>query len=439
MKQMIPLNLNNKINHTVRKALLFWSFLLLAGSTTACAAPVEVTIDTTDEGSRFFVDGEPFYVKGAGADRNLQALAEAGANTIRTWGTEGTEAVIDEAHKYGLKVIAGLWVEHERHGHDYDDPEFVKEEIRKHKEAIDRFKNHPALLMWFIGNELEHEYSNVKVWDVVESIASYAKEVDPFHPVGTVTTHPQRAVMQEILKRCPSLDVCGVNTYAGINAVPGDLKAAGWEKPYMITEWGPNGHWEVPSTDWGAPIEQTSGEKAKSYAKRYAFIESQPDCLGSFVFFWGQKQEVTSTWYGMFTKEGRHTAVMDRMIEAWDGTPLPYPSPIVSGIKIDGKTAHESIKLDGSELSFDVTFDLLEGNAEELEVKWILFRESTDRRSGGDREAEPEEIPIQIQEHSFSKATIPMPNDPGAYRLFLELRGPDKATATANCPFLVLE
>ena len=60
----------------------------------------------------------------------------------------------------------------------------------------------------------------------------------------------------------------------------------------MITEWGPNGHWESPTTTWNVPIEQTSTEKAASYGERYDIIANDSiNCLGSYVFLWGQKSK----------------------------------------------------------------------------------------------------------------------------------------------------
>ena len=62
-------------------------------------------------------------------------------------------------------------------------------------------------------------------------------------------------------------------------------------------------------TPRGAPIEATSSQKAEIYRSAYRDkLETLGDQLiGSFVFLWGQKQERTPTWFGLFTEAGEKT------------------------------------------------------------------------------------------------------------------------------------
>ena len=52
--------------------------------------------------------GEPYQVRGAGGVDHLERLVAVGAISLRTWGTEQTEAVLDTAGRLGLTVCAGL-------------------------------------------------------------------------------------------------------------------------------------------------------------------------------------------------------------------------------------------------------------------------------------------------------------------------------------------
>ena len=76
----------------------------------APAAPVVVTLNTTDGMKR---GGTPYFVKGAGGDSQLPLLAGRGANSIRTWSTDGLGKTLDEAARAGLTVSAGIWLEPE--------------------------------------------------------------------------------------------------------------------------------------------------------------------------------------------------------------------------------------------------------------------------------------------------------------------------------------
>ena len=119
-------------------------------------------------GYSFERDGKPYYVKGVGGEVNLDAAVAIGANSIRTWGVENAEQVLDEAQKRGLTVMLGMWLQPERQGFNYDDKSKVLKQFNYFKTVIEKYKNHPALLMWGIGKELNLQYTNTAAWDAVQ-------------------------------------------------------------------------------------------------------------------------------------------------------------------------------------------------------------------------------------------------------------------------------
>ena len=419
-------------------SLYCWAFASCAVARDAQQDTSEVKILEQDGVFRLVVDGHPFFVKGAGADRHFDRLANAGANTIRTWGSDQTVRFLDEAQAVGLKVIAGLWVEHERHGFDYDDSAAVAGQIELHKADILKFKDHPALLMWMVGNELEHQSRNDKVWDTVEALAAFIKEVDPHHPVGTVTAHPNREVIGKIVKQCPSLDILGFNSYAGLPVVQRTVEASAWLGPYLVTEWGPNGSWEVGVTSWGAEIEPSSTEKAEQYLLRYKFIlEARDRCLGSCMFFWGQKQETTSTWYGIFTGDGLHTEVFDVMSYLWGGEFPAERTPRLIQLKMNDHNPEENLSVE-PESGIGADFILTRGDLNRCGISWEVFQESSDKRTGGDAEIVPEKVAMDFKQTDVrTSVQFAAPADPGAYRLYLYVDGPGGGVVTANFPFRV--
>lgn len=400
--------------------------------------PVKVEISFSNGRYQLQRGGEPYFIKGAGGSRYLDTLKAYGGNSIRTWSTVNAGNILDEAHKRGLTVTMGLDVARERHGFDYNDEEAVAKQLQSIKEEVLKYKDHPALLIWGIGNELNLFYSNTKVWDAVNDIAKMIHEVDPDHPVSTMTAGITREVAELIMTKAPEVDILAVNTYAGLPHTPGMLKEFGWTKPYIIAEWGPTGHWEGRKTAWDAPIEETSSKKADVYKSRYlaSIKKDTAQCLGSYVFLWGQKQERTPTWYGIFTEAGEGSEVVDVMSYLWSGK---YPSnraPHISFLKLDDKEAFQNVYLKPGNI-YTAQASVTDPDNDELSYRWEILHESTDLKEGGDRESKPEAVSGFLRTRKGGEAEVTAPDAEGAYRLFVYASDGKNKVATANIPFFV--
>jgi hypothetical protein len=419
------------------RLLVIITFCLL--SFTGYAQAIKVEVKEGPDGWYLERDGEPYYINGAGGIDNLDEMKYLGANSVRTWSLDDAEEVLDIAYENGLTVMMGLWVQHERHGFDYDNEEAVAQQLEKFTAAVRRFKDHPALLLWGIGNEVDLFYSNTKVWDAIQDIAAMIHRIDPNHPTSTVTAGFDSTECYLIRTRVPDLDIYGINTYGDIGKIKGDIRQFGWEGPYIISEWGPTGHWEVPKTEWGAPIEETSTEKAAMYRKRFNdYIKAdRVKCIGSYVFLWGQKQETTSTWYGLFTEDGDPTELLDELYLAWRGEEPPNRSPKIMDFTLGGQKALDNIYVKtGEKVPALVEFRDPEGG--KVKVDWYVYPESNAQSAGGDFESAIMPELGAVKNRRRNTATLVAPDKEGAYRLFVYVADKDKRTAYANIPFYVL-
>ncbi|MCP9751457.1 glycoside hydrolase family 2 TIM barrel-domain containing protein [Ferruginibacter sp. HRS2-29] len=402
----------------------------------AHAQAVKVEIQKTADGYSLLRNGKPYFIKGAGGTSYIERLAKYGGNSVRTWGSEKGKEVLDKAAKLGLTVTMGLSVTAERHGFNYDDTAAVRRQLEGLRKEVRKYRNHPALLMWGIGNELNLEYKNVKVWDAVNDISKMIHEEDPNHPVATMLAGVNPQVMPEVIDRCTDLDLLAVQVYGGLAKVPEEIKQTNWKKAYIVTEWGPTGHWESVQTPWNASIEETSSEKAAVYKSRYeASIQKDKNCLGSYVFLWGQKQERTPTWYGLFTEAGEESEVIDVMQYLWNGEWPKLRAPHIDGITINGKQATDFIYLKPGK-NFPVSAPSSDPNKLPLTLRWELLPESTDLKNGGDWESRPKAIPGAVVKEG-KKTILKTPQKTGAYRLFVYITNGKNKVATANVPFYI--
>lgn len=399
--------------------------------------PIQVKAVAKGDGFVLLRDGQPYFIKGAGGTSYTDRLAQYGGNSIRTWDSRNGEEVLVKAQELGLTVTMGLNVARERHGFNYDDTAAVRKQLDKLREEVRKYKNHPALLAWGIGNELNLEYKNPKVWDAVNDIAKMIHEEDGNHPATTMLAGVNKREIDLIKARCPQLDLLSVQVYGGLASVPQQLRNAGWEGPYMVTEWGPTGHWESQQTPWKASIEETSSQKAAVYKSRYeASIKQDNHCVGSYVFLWGQKQERTPTWYGLFTEGGEESEVVDVMQYLWTGKWPGNRAPHIDSVLLNRQRASDIIYLQPGK-EYPVTVLASDPDNDNLTMRCELLPESTDLKTGGDRESRPTAIPASTIVQNFNHAVLKTPTQEGAYRLFIYISDGKNKVATANLPFFV--
>jgi hypothetical protein len=280
-------------------------------------------------------DGRPYLAKGAGGDGSLELLAKSGGNSTRTWGVEGLEKRLDEAQRLGLTVAVGIWLGHERHGFNYGDPAQVARQAEEVRRVVLKYKDHPAVLVWGLGNEMEGEGTNPAVWSAINGLASMVKRLDPDHPTMTVIAELGRdgVKVKNLHRLCPAIDVVGINSYAGAASVPRRYREAGGTKPFLLTEYGPPGSWETPRNSWGAAPELSSTAKADYYRRGH---EAGTQGLGSYAFLWGTKQEATATWFGMLLPDGSRLGAVDALAELWTGKPPENHVPAITSLTLDG-------------------------------------------------------------------------------------------------------
>ncbi len=405
--------------------------------------PSQVHISQNNGRYQLIVNGQPFYVKGAGLEfGNQEQLALYGGNSFRTWqtnnGQESGERVLDRAQSNGLFVTMGVNMENERHGFDYDDSAAVALQFERIKSEIIQYKNHPALLMWSIGNELNLGSRNPKVWDAVNQIAQMIHQLDPNHPVMTPLAGFDTELIGLLKSRASSLDLIGIQLYGDIANLQEKLRASNWQGAYIVTEWGPTGHWEVPLTNWGAPIEDNSTQKAELLDKRYRqyILTNQQQCLGSYVFLWGQKQERTPTWYGMFLETGESTEAVDMMSTLWTGTPPSNRSPRISSFQIGSQHAFDNIKLN-ADFIYSAQIRVTDADQDSLSFRWVVMQESDAKSMGGDYEAAPVMVGSEISGSDNGTIQFKAPSSAGNFRLFVYVYDGKGHAAHANIPFQV--
>jgi len=254
-----------------------------------------------DEKQRLILDGKPFFpiglYLGPTEDEHLERISKAGFNTILCYeygARENPEAYMERAKKYGLKVIYAVNAFYE--GTAYF-PQKGKSGLELAKDYVLKFRNHPALLAWYINDELPVSYIP-KLTEMYELI----KRLDP--------NHPQFQVLYQI----PDLDlyynctdIMGVDPYP-IPSSPISLVAE-WTSSAVKAMSNAKPVWVVPQIfDWSVynpnikPREPTFEEKKNMFYQ--ALIN-------------GAKGLIAYSYFDLFRTTGRKEASKELFEKRW--------------------------------------------------------------------------------------------------------------------------
>ncbi len=280
----------------------------------AVAADAGVVIKGEKGSWSLEVDARPFEIKGVGCGvargRNgedyLKMARGMGANVVRTWGTDqGTQAYLDRAAELGLKVIAGIWLNYVTDDGKFsyrDDKEYVWAKRREILSYVTRFRDHPAVLMWGVGNEAifftKDEEERRALCAFLEEMVQVIHRVDPDHPV--LYACAGKTGFKYLARDVPSLDVIGANEYGSIRALHGAWQDAGFDKPYLVTEYGPPLSQDRPRDVNRRASEPQDHQKVILYRSLTEQIwEFGGYNLGGVVFHLGETSQESMTWWNL--------------------------------------------------------------------------------------------------------------------------------------------
>ncbi|MCC5941173.1 MAG: hypothetical protein JJU37_06475 [Balneolaceae bacterium] len=402
-----------------------------------------VYVEKTESGFQLIRNGEPFHIQGAGGDSHFKELAEIGGNTIRVFNSSDLKAKLDEAHNYGLAVIVDIYIPPYSTSYnlyaDEDENVLLKQDVR---DLVYQYKDHPALLIWNLGNELNYPlvFRKNDFIRTFNELVSIIQEVDPDHPVSTSIIGAGRKTMSSIYIHSPDLDIVSFNTFGNTKFVNSHLAQVSLlfgSRPYLFSELGPDGPWEIQTTSWGAPIEPVSSIKSDSYKSRSGMFLGNEDSasLGTLFFYWGTKLERTHTWFSLF-RDGEKSESINAIKSLWSESNITPQMSDMKYMTVNSKRAYENIIFVPGELSqAEIVFD--NNYSDSLRIDWEIYPEAwfSDR----DEIVVSNYKPIDTF-NSFDKneTTFRAPLKEGPYRIFAYIYNHDGTYATTNTPFYVL-
>lgn len=220
---------------------------------------------TIDQHRRLLVDGKPFFPIGmywSGInEKDLDIYARSKFNCLMPYGSP-TREQMDQAERHGLKVIYSIkdW-----YAGVQSCPAWLKavsDEEPKVRQRVRRFRGHPALLAWYLNDELSQKY--------LPRLAAHQRwvtEEDPDHPTWIVLYQ-----VREVGAYLDTFDVIGTDPYPiGRKAAS---MAADWTIETRRQVEGARPMWQVPQLHNWANYRKVAAGAKRPHTPTYDEVRS---------------------------------------------------------------------------------------------------------------------------------------------------------------------
>lgn len=334
-----------------------WEFQVFGSTGGQPPGPGTVAVTGGQGNWRLTVDGAPYTIKGltwgppvSAAGQYMPDLRSMGVNTIRTWGTDASSRpLFDAAAANGIRVIAGFWLQPGGGPGSGGCVNYVTDTAYKTtmlgeiRNWTTTYKDHAGVLMWNVGNEsvlgLQNCFSGAELESQRNAYTAFVNEaaraihaVDPNHPV--TSTDAWVGAWPYYKANAPDLDLYAVNAY---NAVCGVRQAwidGGYAKPYIVTEAGPAGEWEVPNDANGVPNEPTDVQKRDGYTAAWNCITGHTGVsLGATMFHYGLEEDFGGVWFNLLPG-GQKRLAYHEVKRLYSGQPSANTPPVVTDLNV---------------------------------------------------------------------------------------------------------
>ncbi|MEU4037343.1 discoidin domain-containing protein [Streptomyces collinus] len=399
----------------------------------AHAAGSVVKVTGTQGNWQLTVDGQPYQIKGltwgpapADADRYLTDLKSMGVNTIRTWGTDaGSKTLFDSAAAHGIKVVAGFWLQPGGGPGSggcvnyLTDTAYKNQMLDEFPKWVQTYKDNPGVLMWDVGNEsvlgLQNCYSGAELERQRDAYTTFVNDVtrrihavDPGHPV--TSTDAWVGAWPYFKKNAPDLDLYAVNSYNAVCDVKSAWEQGGYTKPYIITETGPAGEWEVPDDSNGVPQEPTDRAKADGYTHAWNCVTGHRGvALGATMFHYGTEYDFGGIWFNLLPAGQKRLSYYAVKRAYGADTSHDNTPPVISGLTVEGDPGKVQA---GRDLVLDVRAADPDGDAMSYEV--------LDNSMYIDRSKELN--PLAFTDLGGGRLKVTAPDRPGVWKMYVKVK-----------------